>query len=388
MNQPTSSTPMATLLTPRGRGAVATIACRNGMSLLDDYAATLFRPVNGKPMSKQKIDQVLFGHWGELAPEEVVVCRTNAEEVEIHCHGGHAAVERVLGDLTNAGFTVVPWQEFQSATMSPFEAELNSALAQARTTKTASLLLQQRENLPREIDAILAEIKLLEAGTSSDSQAVLARLQKLRDSYDLGRHLTEPFQVVLAGRPNVGKSSLINALVGYERAIVFDQPGTTRDAVRTETAFGGWPVELTDTAGLRLTDDQLESAGIARARAALQQADLGLLLFDSTQPLSDEDRDLINTQESKIIIAHKSDLSEPAEELASYNPIRVSSVTGEGLEELMTRVQETLVPVEPGDGDCLVFTERQRRMLETVCENGNTVALADRVKLMATFSKS
>ncbi|MEZ6046226.1 MAG: GTPase [Planctomycetaceae bacterium] len=358
MTHSSTSSPVATLLTPRGRGAVATIACRGGVALFDQQAEQLFQPVNRKAMSVQSVDQILFGHWGAAAPEEVVVCRTSEDELEIHCHGGHAAVERILSDLTSVGFTIIPWQEYQAATMTLLEAELQTALAQARTTKTATLLLRQRENLKREFAEIETEINHLQAGTGGDQAAVLARLEKLRASYELGRHLVEPFQVVLAGRPNVGKSSLINALVGYERAIVYDQPGTTRDAVKTETAFNGWPVELTDTAGLRLTDDQLESAGITRARAALKQADLGLLLFDVTQPLTDDDRELVHLQETKLIIAHKCDLGEPSDELLQYEPLKVSSTTGEGLEELMHRLMEKLVPVEPGVGDCLVFSAR------------------------------
>ncbi|MCA9041578.1 MAG: 50S ribosome-binding GTPase, partial [Planctomycetaceae bacterium] len=261
-------------------------------------------------------------------------------------------------------------QEYQAGTMTTLEAELNVALASARTAKTATLLVRSAENLKREIAEITTELDQLAAGTGGDREQLLVRLERLRHSYRLGRHLTEPFQVVLAGRPNVGKSSLINALVGYDRAIVYDQPGTTRDAVSTETAFNGWPVNLTDTAGLRLTDDALETAGITRARAALNQADLGLLLFDVTEPLTDEDRELINMPTAKIIIAHKCDLGEPVEELAKLDPLCVSSVTGEGLEELMTRLQKELVPVEPGAGDCLVFTER---LLKELLEYQKTV---------------
>ena len=349
------SHPVATLLTPRGRGAVATIACRGGGSLFDAHPGELFAAVNQKPMSAQQRDQILFGHWGETDPEEVVVCRTNEDEIEVHCHGGHAAVERVLGDLQRVGFTVISWQEYQAAAMTTLEAELYAALAKARTVKTAALLVRSAENLERELN----ELEQL-AATQGDQSQLIARLEKLRDSYRLGRHLIEPFQVVLAGRPNVGKSSLINALVGYERAIVYDQPGTTRDTVSTETALGGWPVHLTDTAGLRLTDDELETAGITRARAALERADLGLLLFDVTQPLNDEDRALLQTPAAKIIIAHKCDLGEPSEELSQYQPLRVSSVTGKGLEELLARIQVELVPVEPEEGEAVLFTERQR----------------------------
>src|SRR5690606_27241148 len=114
-------------------------------------------------------------------------------------------------------------------------------------------------------------IRLLATRPPAQASAEIADLLQTGQT---ARHLLTPWQVVLCGRPNVGKSSLINALVGYERTVVFDQPGTTRDVVSVETAIHGWPVIFSDTAGLRETESELEAAGIARARARLKQADL------------------------------------------------------------------------------------------------------------------
>ena len=99
---------------------------------------------------------------------------------------------------------------------------------------------------------------------------------------DLGLHLTTPWRVVLAGAPNVGKSSLMNAIAGYQRAIVSPTPGTTRDVVTVTTAIDGWPVQLADTAGLRETQDELESAGVALADAAIGEADLVIVVSDAS----------------------------------------------------------------------------------------------------------
>ena len=122
-----------------------------------------------------------------------------------------------------------------------------------------------------------------------------ARLRELVGWTDFGCHLSEPWQVVILGRPNVGKSSLLNALAGFQRAIVFDEPGTTRDVVSTEIAIDGWPVRLLDTAGIRQGETELERAGIALAREQARSADLRLLVVDASQPLLPEDRALAAT---------------------------------------------------------------------------------------------
>ena len=113
---------------------------------------------------------------------------------------------------------------------------------------------------------------------------------------------------MIGGRPNVGKSRLLNALAGFPRAIVDPAPGTTRDVVRYPTSFGGWPVELADTAGLRGTDDLVESLGIERSRREQHQADLVLLVLDRSEPLQAIDRELIATTQGALLVANKSDL--------------------------------------------------------------------------------
>src|SRR5262249_42285045 len=128
----------------------------------------------------------------------------------------------------------------------------------------------------------------------------------------LGAHLTQPWRVVIAGPPNVGKSSLINAILGYERAIVFDQPGTTRDVVTAATALDGWPVELADTAGLPAGVDPLDRAGIERETAQADEADCLLLVFDASQPWTHEHELLIERWPSAIVVHNKHDLVDAA----------------------------------------------------------------------------
>ena len=160
----------------------------------------------------------------------------------------------------------------------------------------------------------------------------------------------------------MGKSSLINALLGYERAIVFDQPGTTRDVVTAETAFEGWPVQLADTAGLRDATDELEAAGINLARRRLETADVRLVLVDLSEPPHDDDK-RNPARWPDDIIGHKCDLGDQWKGQLPRTAIRVSSVTGQGLGELQRRLIQTLVPNVPRPGTPIPINQTQINLL-------------------------
>ncbi len=309
--------------------------------------------------------RVVFGRWGIDAVEEVVVCLIDDETLEIHCHGGAAAASRILADCSQAGCRVVNWNEMVRIAQGMLEAELLEALSRATTLRTAEILLEQSNGLLR------AELESL--AHESEREQLVARIAALLRWADFGLHLTRPRKVVLAGRPNVGKSSLTNAILGYTRSIVFDQPGTTRDVVTATTAIDGWPIEFSDTAGLREGSEPLEAAGIERARGALAEADLTILLIDISQPANDEDRALLTALPTAIVVAHKCDLPQwvgPdawADELASTWQ-RVSSETGEGVDAILRAVSARLVPEIPPAGTALPVTERQVTLLRRAHE--------------------
>ena len=218
--------------------------------------------------------------------EEIVVCRTRAERVEIHCHGGDVAAAAIIASLVERGCQQIEWQQWVRASEpDAIAAAARIALARAPTARVASILCDQHAGALRAaLDAIDAQI------ARGELTAARAGVDRLLARWELGRRLVEPWRVVLAGPPNVGKSSLINALVGYERAIVHSTPGTTRDVVSAATAFDGWPVELSDTAGLRSSVEPLETAGMGLARGAMQVADLVVLVRDASKSPSDEER--------------------------------------------------------------------------------------------------
>jgi len=342
------------VLTPAGRGAVATLRVRGFDGF--DQSPSLFAAANGKALTEQPLQRVCFGRWGTDPGEEVVLCRIDSNVVEIHCHGGDAAVARISSDLEARGYTreVVPDIERGAADAETIEAECRAALSRATTLRTADILWQQCEGrLAGAFDRL---------STLSPSKAAQRARELLRWA-EFGRHLTQPWKVVLCGRPNVGKSSLINALVGYGRSIVFDQPGTTRDVVTVETALDGWPVELSDTAGLRENADELEAAGISRARRQLESADLRLLLVDISCAPHDEDRQLLEEWPDSLVVAHKSDRPNRWEQLPA-GALAVSSLHGDGVEELAAAIVGRLIPSVPPPSSPIPVADRQIALLK------------------------
>ena len=321
----------------------------------------MFQAANGRPLSGQSIGKIVFGRWGrELDQgEDIVVCRVDPYTLEIHCHGGDVAAQRIVDDLQRAGCEIVGWSQQLANTRDGLEADCLEALCHATTWRTAEILYEQSAGLLRNaFDQLrpLCSMSMLPA-------ELLARLDALLTWSRFGLHLSKPWNIVLTGRPNVGKSSLINELLGYQRAIVFDQPGTTRDVVTAETAFDGWPVLLADTAGLRDATHELEAAGIALARRRLETADARLVLIDLSTPQTEFDERLLIEWPEAIVIGHKCDLNDLWGDHLPARAVRVSSVTGEGIGELQRILVRQLVPNVPPAGTPIPINQRQTDLL-------------------------
>lgn len=344
MAHPTSTT--VTVLTPPGRGAIATIAIDGPRAV--DVVEQLFDAASGRSLISSRTGRIVFGRW--QTGEELVVCRLAADKMEVHCHGGSAAVEAIVSSLAQLGAV---WQDAEQYlakyATDEIQAEASLALTQAKTERTALILLDQYHGaLRRELDS-LADLK------RNDSEAARKGAAQLLSTAKLGLHLTRPWRVAIAGRPNAGKSSLMNALLGFQRSIVFEQPGTTRDAVTAQTALNGWPVELIDTAGLRDTVDEVESQGIQIAREQLAEADLVLHVHDVTQPWHPLGSLLEEDAKAVMVVCNKCDL--PAAKEAGG--IRIIARTGEGLSDLIAAIVHQFVPQPPVPGAAMLFTSRQ-----------------------------
>lgn len=335
------------VLTPPGKGALATIGVRGPLAW--PVARELFTP-RGQPLPEEPVTgRFWLGRLGaELADEAVLAVRAGG--LELHVHGGREVSRYLVELLVGRGMRLCAWEEF-------LDDETTAALTRARTVRTAGIVLDQcrgalRRELGRAADA-------LERG---DVAACRATFEALAATASLP--LTRPARVVVAGAPNVGKSSLVNALAGYQRSVVSPTPGTTRDVTTTETAIDGWPVELVDTAGLRAGADELEAEGIARAREAIAEAHIVLWLLDaSTEPAWPE----IETKALRLVV-NKCDL-EPAWDLSrAGDALRVSAATGAGVPELLGAVSGWLVPCPPPPGAAVALDPRVAEECATLVE--------------------
>jgi tRNA modification GTPase len=291
-----------------------------------------------------------LGRLGRNIADEVVVAVKQVDPVpllEAHCHGGREAVRLLLDLFRGSGLQTCTYDKFLRHTESdPLRAAAAIALSRAPTARTASILLDQyRGAFAVALDDIQVSLDRGEVISAT------ARLDEMARYAALGRHLTVPWRVTVAGAPNVGKSSLVNALAGYQRSIVAATPGTTRDVVTLALAVDGWPVELSDTAGLRASGEALEEAGIHRAREAVAGADLCLWVLDaSTEPVwPDASSGVVR------FIVNKIDLPSAWDINRAEGAVRVSAQTGAGLAELCSALSDWLVPEVPCAGAAVPF---------------------------------
>ena len=359
---------IAAQATPPGEGGIAIVrvsgpACREVLS-------RVFAARNGQPLLPRRLT---FGHIldGEEVVDEAMAVLMPAphsytrEDVgELHCHGSQALVARVLALLLRAGARMAAPGEFTYRAFIGGRVDLSQAEAVMRMIRAGSeramrsahrqmeggvsaFVHEAREAITALLAALSAAVdfpdeveeSLASEEVSRGCAAIAARLRAACDPR-AGRIEDEGLRVALAGRPNAGKSTLLNALVGGERAIVTDVPGTTRDTLTERICVNGVSIVLTDTAGLRETDDPVERIGVSRARQAIAQADVLALVLDASVPFGAEDEEALGGLTPQLLVLSKGDL--PArvgeEELRCRVPdvpgVTVCAQTGEGMDAL------------------------------------------------------
>ena len=312
------------LLTPSGTGGVATLRVTAPMSLLSESG--LFQPTRPMDLGSLEIGRIVYGGWGQ---EDVVLCRVDEASFEIHCHGGPIPQKRIVGDLATIGVT-------QASTIEE-DSEWDQLLMQATTESQAVFILQQREN------RVAFEQHVLHLVEMRQIDEAKAFVEQSLAWAEYGQRRLRAQKVVLAGPPNVGKSSLINALLGYERAVVHEQAGTTRDAVTAAVSFDGYPIELADTAGIRVADDEIEAEGVKRSRKLLESADLVLAIVDATNPNWGAVSEIRRASSRVLTVLNKIDAGANIGEA----DVAVSASTKTGIAKLRELISSRLFPEHP-----------------------------------------
>jgi tRNA modification GTPase len=326
---------------------------------------------------------------------------TGEDVVEIHCHGSPLLTRRLLHVILARGARHAEPGEFTERAFLNGRIDLAQAeaildLIQARTATGLTLAVQQMHGglskwvveLREELLDILAQV---EAGIDFPEEdidllhknALVAKIEGLRKkiceilaSYEWGRLLREGAKVCIAGRPNVGKSSLLNALLGIERVIVTPEPGTTRDVIEESIDLDGLPVVLWDTAGIRETDNPVEKIGVEFSRRHAEIADATLLVLDGASRHSGEDESLLRATRGKkgVVIINKNDLPQQLDcswlaEVAPEKPtVAVSAKEGTGIDQLKATLRELLLGIPRADSGVMLTNVRHKACLEKSVE--------------------
>lgn len=396
------------LATPPGRSGIGVIRLSGSDSLL--FVRKLIRHENFDPEPRYAYLKKIFDLDTKEVLDEAIITYfkapksfTGEDVFEISCHGSPVILRRIIDFCLSFDARLAEPGEFSLRALSNGRINLSQAEAirDLIDSQTLSAVKQSVKQLQGEVsnqlnpikDDLLEVIVILESALEfveddlPDYQVeninnkllnVLERIDKFSSTYQAGKLLREGLSVAIVGRPNVGKSSLFNALLGHERAIVTDIAGTTRDQINEKISINGIPISLIDTAGQRNTNDVVESIGVQRAKRIMSDADLVVVLLDGSQGFTNEDFELIDQTErlTRLIAVNKSDLQPGFQSANGFDPILISAKTGDGLVNLKNSIIEPFLKNNSENSGFLISDARHFDLLNRAkIEVSNSIKL-------------
>lgn len=404
------------IATPIGEGGISIIRISGNDAL--GIASSIFRPKNKQDIKDMKTYTMRYGNILSRENNEIVddvilsymkgpYSYTGENVVEINCHGGVVATNRVLNEIVKAGARLAEPGEFTKRAFLNGKIDLSQAEAvidiiRAKTELSMkSAIMQSKGSLSKEIGElrkyllnVLALIEYAVDFTEDDEDIIddnllfqikdginktIERIKKLLKNADEGKIIRDGLNMVIVGKPNVGKSSLLNALLKEKRAIVTDIPGTTRDIIEEYINIDGIPVRIIDTAGIRDTEDTVEKIGVERSKEKIEEADLVILMMDSSREVDDEDKLIIDAVKDKkyITLLNKIDLNRKiSDDIIGNlrNIIEISAKNEIGIDNLKDKIKELFFDGEIDSESLIISNTRHKQALYRALENC-TIAL-------------
>ncbi|MGV3026665.1 tRNA uridine-5-carboxymethylaminomethyl(34) synthesis GTPase MnmE [Clostridium thermobutyricum] len=397
------------IATAQGEGGIAIIRVSGNKAL--EIVSNIFKPKNKFDIKTMKTYTMKYGNIVDKnndVIDEVIISYmkgprsfTAEDVVEINCHGGVVSTNRVLEEVIRAGARLAEPGEFTKRAFLNGRIDLSQAEAvidiiRAKTDLAMkSAMMQSSGRLSQEINKlreyllnVLALIEYAVDFTEDDEEPdetipvrvgegldkAILEMNSLLKSANEGKLIRDGLKMTIIGKPNVGKSSLMNALLQEQRAIVTDIPGTTRDVIEEFINLDGIPVKITDTAGIRETEDIVEKIGVERSKEKLEEADLVVLMIDTSRAIEAEDREIIEVVKDKntIVLLNKVDLEEKIsrDELKDFsNFIEISAKTGFGIEDLKAKIKDMFFSGEVDSESLIISNSRHKQALIRALEN-------------------
>lgn len=395
---------IAAIATPPGEGGIGIIRISGDHA--SEIMGKIFKPANPSSLENRKMS---YGNIVDPSSKKIldeVLCvymkgpktYTTEDVVEINCHGGMVPLRKTLELVLNSGARLAEPGEFTKRAFLNGRLDLSQAEAvidviKARTDKTFDVAMGQLEGLfskrIKEIRKKLVDIlvnvtvnidypdedieEITYEKLESDLNEVREDLSKLLSSADTGKILREGLNVAIIGKPNVGKSSLMNSLLNEARAIVTEIPGTTRDTIEEHLSIRGIPVRLTDTAGIRETSDIIEKMGIEKSKKSFNEADLVIFILDSSREISDEDLEIMELVDQKktIVVLNKIDLDrvidfdEVRTKLPEAMILETSMETQTGIDQIEDEIVSMIYGGKVSQSESIMVTNvRHKNILE------------------------